>query len=632
MNHKWIITIVLAVLMLTVSSCAVNKVYEQAKKNEQLGNWDKAIFYYSKALEKDRNNVDIRLRLETVRRMASKKHMELAREYWDENRYEDSMIEYRTARELDPLNRAALIEFNQRVRELEQMQEARQREEEAAKLKEMEGELESEPERPTIDVNGKEKQSFYFPNQEIGEVYQSMAKLAGINIIYHESVRQKLKQRTDFIINNADFWEAFDYFVMSNNHFYRMVREDTIMIVDGGRTNRQSFEDKAVKVFYLSNAEVRDVYTALRVVVPTGTKLSMIRPHNAILVRDTPQKIAIISKVISILDKPKAEVIIDVEFLEVDSTVINDVGLLLSSYSMTQSFVNPDIAVADGVATNVVPLDQLSLINKSNLFLTIPSLVYNFLKTNSNSKLLAKPQLRITDGEKSELHIGARVPVRKSTFNPGSSAGIGTPVDSYEYESTGIKFTMTPRVHHNGEVSLEMDIEISAIGAGADSTNPTFTTRNIKSKLRLKDGETNLLAGLIREEEKYTEESVAGLSEIPIIGKLFGSHNMETGKTDIIITITPHIVRGGKLTLNDLMAVLTGPEANPGFEGLINMDQLEKYHYLRGIPLSGRGSGGGGGGVVELEEDEYYYEEDEYYYEEDEEDDDEPPTASRPKS
>ena len=610
-------------LMIFLSSCATNLKLQRAIKEEQEGNWDKAVVYYSEILTDDPTNIEVKLRLESARRMASKVHLEIAREKWAAKSYEESLLEYRTARELDPLNRAALIEFRQRMDELDDMLEAKRLAEEEAARKEMEEELEEQlgEEKPATELNGNAKQSFIFPNRSIGEIYQSMAKLAGINIIYHESVRQKLKTSTDFIINNATFWEAFDYFVMANNHFYRVVRDDTIMILEGSRNNRQNFEDKAVKVFYLSNADVRDVYTSLRIVAPTGMKLSQIRPHNAIIVRDTPQKIAIVSKLISILDKPKAEVIIDVEFLEVGSNVLNDVGILLSSYSAAQAFVNPNVTAAD-VPTNVVPLDELNLINKSNLFLSIPNVVYNFLKTSTATKLLAKPQLRVTDGEKSELHIGARVPVRRSTFNPGSAAGIGTPVDSFEYENTGIKFNMTPRVHHNGEVSLEMDIEISAIGAGGTATNPTFTTRNIKSKLRLKDGETNLLAGLIREEEKIAEEGVAGLSDIPIIGKLFSKHNILKDKIDIIITITPHIVRGGKLTLADLMAIKSGPEANPGFMGLLTMKELENLRFLRGIPLSGKA--GAGASDYYDDDDEYYYEEDDEYYEEEE---DEPPVS-----
>lgn len=632
MKRTWTTAVLAIFFILSFATCAtVSPVYQRAKAAEQDGKWDEAVIQYSEALKQDPESVDIRLRLERVRRMASKVHLERGQQLWEAKQYEDALLEYRTARELDPLNRAALVEFRQHVDELERMREEEARAEEAAKLKEMNAAVEGkEPERPVIAMNGDSHQSFLYPNKEIGEIYQALAKLAGINIVFHDSVRQKVKTRTDFIINDATFWEAFDYFVASNNHFYRLMRDNTIMIIDGSRTNRQNFEEKVVKVFYLSNADAKDIYPTLRTILPTGTRISLIRTHNAILIRDSPQKVAIAARVLDILDKPKSEVIIDVEFLEVSSSIINDVGLQLSSYTVAQSFVNPDItATADGTVYNTVPLDKLDLVKPANLFVTIPDVLYNFIKTSGNTRLLAKPQLRVTDGEKSELHIGARVPVRKSTFNPGSAAGVGTPVDSYEYENTGIKFTMTPRVHHNGEVTLEMDIEVSAIGAGATSTNPTFTTRNIKSKLRLGDGETNLLAGLIREEEKYDQEGVAGLADIPIIGKLFSKHKLDNGKTDIIITITPHIVRGGKLTLDDLMLVKYGTETNPGFEGMMTMKELENYRFLRGIPLAGT-AGGGREGAPAAEDSEYYVDEDDEYYYEDEEDDEEEEGGEEP--
>lgn len=610
--------------LIAFTSCASNLNLQRAKLEEKQGDWDKAVLYYAHALKEHPGDVNIRLNLEKARRMASKGHLAKARDLWEGKQYEDSLIEYRTARELDPLNRTALTEFSERIKDLDKMQEDQRQEEEENRLKQLTETQQDtkEQEKPVIEINGDKKQNFYFPNKPIDEIYQSLAKLAGINIVYHESVRQKIKQRTDFIINNATFWEAFDYFVTTNDHFYRVLNDDTILIIDGSRNNRSNYEDKAIKVFYLSNAEVRDVFTALRTVVPQGMRISMIRPQNAIVVRDTPQKIAIVAKLIDILDKPKAEVIIDVEFLEVDSSILNDIGVLLSSYAVSQSFVNPN-TTADG-ARNVINMNDFSLINKSNLFLTVPDMVYNFIKTSANSKLLAKPQLRITEGEKSELHIGERVPVRKSTFNPGSAAGIGTPVDSYDYETTGIKFTMTPRVHNNGEISLEMDIEISAIGAGAGTENPTFTTRNIKSKLRLADGETNLLAGLIREEEKYDRTGVAGLSDIPVIGKLFSRNTMKEVNTDIIITITPHIVRGGRISSDELMAIKAGPDVNPGYEGLISMANLENIRFLRGIPIAGLSSGRGGNANYDDNSDEdYYYDEDEDYSDEEGNDNDE---------
>lgn len=614
------VTFLAVILIITFSSCATNVHMKKGITAEEKGEWDKAVLYFTEAVSKDKGDIDSRLRLESARRMASNMHLNRARDLWEQKLYDDALLEYRTARELNPLNRAALMEFNQKVKEMEALVEAKARKEalKNAKTDEQAAEEALAKERPMISVNSKKTQSFYFPNRELGEIYQSLSKLSGLNIVYHNSVRSKLKTKTDFIVNRATFWDAFDHFITANNHFYRVINKDTVMIIDGSSANRKNFEDKIVKVFYLSNADVRDVFSAVRMVAPDGIKISNIRAHNAIIVRDTPQKVAILSKLIEVLDKPKAEVIIDIEFLEVGTNVMNDVGALLSAYSVTQSFSNPDITPGDGINTSAVRLDNLDVFNKSNMFMTIPSVAYNFLKTSSNAKLLAKPQLRITDMEKSELHIGARVPVRKSTFNPGSAAGIGSPVDSYEYENTGIKFTMTPRVHHNGEISIEMDIEISAIGAGADSTNPTFTTRNIKSKLRLADGETNLLAGLIREEEKFDTSGVAGLSDIPILGRLFSKNKEDRNKTDIIITITPHIVRGGKLSLEDLKAIKYGPQINPGYNGLMTMEELMNMRFLRGIPLSTKDAGSSST-ASEGEEDEYYYEEDEYVEEDEEE-------------
>jgi len=440
--------ILLAIVLLAFGACATDRALNRAKEAERRGRWDEAVNLYATAVDRSPESVDARLRLEVAKRMASKRHLLAGRDLWEEGSYERSLIEYRAAVELDPLNRQAMFEFKQKLDMLDRMQAEARKEEEWEKEKKAEKQAleEAADKRPAIDINGSQTQSFNFPNRQVREIYQALAKMAGINIVFHESVRQKLNQKTDFIINNATFWEAFDYFVTSNSHFYRQINSDTLMILDGSPNIRKQYEDMAIKVFFLSNAEVRDVFLALRTVVP-GLKMQMNKTSNSLIVRDSPQKLAMIAKVIDILDKPRSEVIIDVEILEVDSSLINDIGVLLSRYSATQSLVNPNYAGAG--SASVVSLADFSVINKTNLFLTIPDVAYHFLKTSAHSRLLAKPQLRITEGEKSSLHIGERVPVRKTTFNPNAAAGIGTPVDSYEYESVGIKFNITPRVHHN---------------------------------------------------------------------------------------------------------------------------------------------------------------------------------------
>jgi general secretion pathway protein D len=613
MKTKTIILLMVASFIISLSGCSLMTWDENKGKADEMATqkrWDEAVVYYTEALKNNPNHVEIRLRLESAKRMASKEHLKKARAAWEIKDYEQAMLEYRTAKDLDSLNRAAVIEFNEKIKLLTAMQDERRSQLEA----EQRGELEAQNEDALmpLNINDELKQSFNFPNRAVGDIYQAMSKLADLNVIYHDSVRQSLRNQTDFMVDNVTFWEGFNYFLLSNNHFFRMVNENTVLIIDGTNQNRQAFEEKAVRVFYLSNSDVRDVYAALRMVMPGSgqPRLAQMRSHNAILLKDTPAKIAIVSKLIEQLDKPKAEVILDVEFLEVESSLVHDVGALLSSYSIGQTFRNNE-AQEEGTVGQVA-MNGLDSINRSNFFLTIPAVAYNMVRNNNNTRLLAKPQLRITDGEVGELHIGEEIPYRSSTFNPGSASGIGAPVDSYQLKSTGIKFNITPRVHNNGEVTMEMEIELSALGTSGVVGNPSFTTRKVKSTLRLQDGETNLLAGLIREEKKYNETGIAGLSDIPILGKLFSNHARNDLKTDIIVSITPHIVRGGTLTLQDMLTILSGPEANPAFGGMLTDKQIGELKSLRGIAFSGK-AGNSGNRNMDMPpmEPEFFDEEDE---------------------
>lgn len=205
--------------------------------------------------------------------------------------------------------------------------------------------------------------------------------------------------------------------------------------------------------------------------------------------------------------------------------------------------------------------------------LTIPSFFVDFMKSNGDAQALAQPKLRITEGEKGNLTIGDRVPIPTTTFNTQNAGGAGgvIPVTSFQYQEVGIKIEIEPRVHHNEEVSLEVNVEVSSIadfvtGSGGQQ-QPVIGTRNIQTNIRLRDGETNFLAGLIRSEEGQSETGIPGLSDIPVLGRLFKRTSNDNRRTDIVLVLTPHVIRRADITERDLMPIWVGTEANITFRG-----------------------------------------------------------------
>jgi hypothetical protein len=304
--------------------------------------------------------------------------------------------------------------------------------------------------------------------------------------------------------------------------------------------------------------------TILRSLVD-AKKIATNEQLNAIILRDTADKVKVAERIIEANDKSKAEVIIDVELLQINSGRLRELGVSLSSYSVGQNL--------DRGTNNPLRISDLEFINQADWILTIPNFLYNFIKTNSDAQLLAKPQVRITEGEKANLTIGDRVPIPLTTFNTqnvGGNSGI-IPITSFQYQDVGIKMELEPRVHHNQEVTLKVKIEVSNISrfieASAGQSQPVIGTRSFDSVIRLKDGETNFLAGLIRTDERSNDSGIPGLSEIPLLGRLFSNKRNENERTDVILTLTPHIIRNAQITEEDLQPIWVGTEANITFRG-----------------------------------------------------------------
>jgi len=195
---------------------------------------------------------------------------------------------------------------------------------------------------------------------------------------------------------------------------------------------------------------------------------------------------------------------------------------------------------------------------------SLPGAVLRLLETDSSTRLLANPQLRISEGQTAQARFGDQVPVPVTTFTAIATGGLPQqPITSFEYKNVGVNIDMTPRVHHDGEVTLTLKLDISAVGAPGYQGLPTFNSRTVNSTIRLRDGETNLLAGLILDNERRGLTGLPGVASVPFIGRLFARNKDEAQQTDIVMTLTPHVIRRSDITEADLRSFLVGGEASP---------------------------------------------------------------------
>ena len=547
-------TLALALLLLVVfASCSGYRSFREAQHAEVAGDWDAAVLRYMELVTADPSDLRYRAGLLRAKTQAAHAHFEQGRKLQEAGRIRDAMLEMQRAVQLDPTNQYAFTELEKIRTRIESSDRGPKS---ISQLKEES--RGAEPMPPVLNPRSDEPITFDFPDAFFMEVYRAMGQAFGFNVVFDPRLRDA-QLASPIELREVTALEGLEILMQSLGHFYKVLDEQTIMILQNTPANRQAYEDRIIQTFYLSNSDVKDVMTILRSLLATRFIAANER-LNAIVMLDSVEKVKVAERIIEQSDKAKAEVVIDVELLQINTSKLQDLGLSLDSNTLGISL---DIGGED------VPLrmSDVESLNQNNWVLSVPGFLFDFVKRSTDAQILAKPQVRITEGEEASFSIGDRVPIPVTSFNTANTAGSNVvPITSYQYQNVGIEVNITPRVHHNEEVSLDLDIEVSDL-SGQIGNQPIIGSRNIQTSIRLRDGETNFLAGLIRTNESNTQDGIPGLSEIPVLGRLFSRRASDNTRTDIVLTMTPHIIRRADITEQDLAPIWVGTEQNVVFRG-----------------------------------------------------------------
>jgi general secretion pathway protein D len=573
MNHTKLGITALA-LSLMVLSCTSYNAFQKAKTAETAKDWDQAVAEYQKALDVDPGNTLYRINLSRAKLEASRVHFEKGKSLRasalnaqgnDQTRLMQlATTELELVVRLDPTNQYAAVEYGKAVNALQEAAQAnRPASIDDIKRRAKANITKSQP--PQLSPSSDQPISLSFPHETpIKEIYKALGNAFGINILFDQAVKD---DRIAIELKDVTAQQALERVMQAANHFYKALDEHTIIVVPDNPQARRDYEDLVIRTFYLSNGDAEQVTNVVRTMIEARNVFPL-KALNAITIRDTADKVRIAEKIIEANDKAKAEVVVDVELLQIDLDKQRDIGAVVTGLGGTLSATTP---VDDRGVALPVNLDTLRGIRSANLVFTIPSIAYNLIKTVGNTQTLANPELRISEGEKATLHIGQRVPVPVTTFTTGVQNGtLGSlPATSFQYQDIGIKVSIEPRVHHNHEVTLKLTVEVSDIAAAATTQDlPSFNTRTIEATIRLKDGETNFLAGLIQETEGTTSQKTPFLGDIPILGRLFTKDHTSRHRTDLMLTMTPHIIRNPDITEEDMAPMWVGTQSNLSFRGL----------------------------------------------------------------
>ena len=566
---------VLVTLALVTVGCA--SAGRSAARSAAAGDWDAAVEYYQRALQEDPDRAEYRISLERAMINASRVHIDAGRAYEEQQDLSAALREYRAAAEYDPTN----SEVSARAASLDQTIRARI---EAARppppIEAMRAQAQRETVPPLLDPASRDPLVLDFRETSLQDLIDFIGDATGINVSYDEQFQDR---EVTIRIDGLTLEEALDHVLSINQSFYKVLNPRAIIVVPETPQKRAQYAEQVIRTFYVSHADVQELSQLLSQIVraPQMAVQPAVIPNtvaNTITVRATTEVAAIIEQVIAANDKPLAEVIIDVTILEVNRERARRYGLNLSDYALGGIFSPESAPPSDPVAPSGVGspapfnLNTISRgVSTADFYLGVPAAVVRFLETDSHTKLVAKPQLRGQEGATMTLELGEDIPVPATAFTAIAAGGAAVnPLTSFNYRAVGINVTMTPRVTYENEIILDLSVENSTLGANIDvagTSMPTFGSRSVETRLRLRDGESNLLAGLLREDDRTTLRGFPGMTKVPILRKLFGDTDETVRTTDIVMLLTPRIIRGHELTQRDISPIHIGTQTNFGLTG-----------------------------------------------------------------
>jgi len=527
----------LAVLLVFWACSTFSNSYKLGTEEAISKNWDEAVKHFERAVYEDPNNSVYRLALLRAKIYASYAHMLQARRLASEGKKGDAMKEYEIALSYDPSNRIIAEE----ARILAEKDETKKPKE-----------VEMEP-PVKLDVSD-EKVHLSFLNDQVylRSIFEALGKHSGINILFDDQFDDK---PFSIDLSGMNFEQAVSALCLASKNFYRIIDVRTLIIVPDLPAKRMQYELNAIRTFYVSNINAVDIHTSLLQLLRTQFKAPSImvdKNLNSITIRDNPEVIKLAERLIELWDKPKGEVIIDLEIMEVRRVKLRDFGLDFDQHIMGFRYGGGESANAEGW----FDLSGVDLSKAENYQITFPTAFLRFLESDSDTKIIAQPRLRGIHGEEISYLVGDEVPIPRTTFTPIAAGGISQqPVTSFEYKNVGIELKIVPHIHFEKEITIELEVNINALGGTGYAELPVITTRKVVNTIRLKDGETNLLAGLLKDEERKLTKGIIGLKNIPLLGSLFSRTDQTIEQTDVILTITPHIIRTIPFTDEDLKPI-----------------------------------------------------------------------------
>jgi general secretion pathway protein D len=412
--------------------------------------------------------------------------------------------------------------------------------------------------------------------EDTKNIYTAIGKLAGLNVLFDPDYTSR---RIPIDLTSVSLGDALRIVGTISGTFYKALTPDTIYIAQNNHQKHLDLDDQAVQTFYLTNPaqqnDANEIYTALRQLLPPEVKSFFVPSQNAIVVRGTTDDLTLASKLLNDLDRARPEVVVDVAILEVNRDKVRNLGISLpqsitltpqsGTTSSTSNSSNSSSTSTTTTTTNSdFTLNTLANLNAKNFAVNITGATVNALLTDADTRVLQNPSIRATDGKQATLKIGSRIPIATGSYSAGAATGITAGIGvqtQFSYVDVGVNIDMTPTIHLNRDVSLNLTVEVSNQSGQvtiSGVTEPIIGQRQTKTSIELKDGEPCLLAGIITKQDNATLTGTPGLAQIPLLKYFFGSNFKENSQDEVVFILIPHVVREAVVTRQNTRLIDTG--------------------------------------------------------------------------
>ena len=603
----WILVAVAAAAATLLAGCAADRLHREGMKEVEAGNYEQGVAKLGDASRRDPGNLAYRLDLRSRTDAVIQRLIAEADAARGAGRRDEATQAYRRVLVLDPANDRALrgiegvaadarhtdaIAAAQRdftAKELDRAETTVRavlaedpgfapavvlRE----KIDQVRGPVQATPKLRTKDNR---PVTLQFRDASTKMVFEVLSRQTGVNFIFDKDV--KADGKTTIFVTDVPIETAIDLVLGQNQLARQVLAQNMVMIYPSTSAKMKDYQDEIVKTFYLSDADPKQVQTLIKTMV--NPKAMFVDDRSGVLmVRDTPEVVRMVEKLVASVDLPDAEVMLEVEVLEITSSNLRQLGIQYPSsvgLAMTSAGGGGSLTVAD-----------LAKQGKNSISVTPISVTLNMLKTSGLTNTLASPRIRARNHEKAKVQIGQRVPVITNSVTPTTSQPVVT--GSVQYLEVGLTLDVEPTVHRDGDVAIKLGLEVSSIlnqiTTPSGTVAYTIGTRNATTLLQLKDGETQILAGLIQDSDSRSDASIPGLGEIPLLGRLFGSRKTDREKSEIVLAVTPRIIRGHQRPSSETTEFWYGTES------ATRSSPLGGYTVES---LGGGGTAGGGGAAMQ---------------------------------